>query len=273
MIDLRPIADGVLVARTTPLDVNVTLVLGDDAALVIDTLSTEAQARELHDAVRAVTDLPLSVLVTHFHFDHAFGAAVFAEAGARVWGHPFTATELVERGHHWKLRWHDEWASASPQLAEELTAVAIHAPDQLVPESAALDLGGRTVTVTHPGRAHTAGDLVAYLPDVDVLIAGDLVEEGNPPDFSDAYPLDWPSALARVRDLGTPTTTVVPGHGAVVDAAFVAAQHEQLASLDWLIRHGHRDGATVDTVASRGPYPIDTCRVAVRRGFAALNGD
>ena len=111
MIELRPVADGVFVARTQPLDVNVTVVLGDDGALVIDTLSTEAQARALLDAIRSVTLLPLTVAVTHFHFDHCFGAAVLAEGGRPIWGHPYVATELTERGRHWQSRWYDEWAS------------------------------------------------------------------------------------------------------------------------------------------------------------------
>ena len=100
MIELRAVADSVFVARTQPLDVNVTLVLGDETALVIDTLSTEKQARALLDAIRSVTPLPLTVLVTHFHFDHSFGTAVLAEGGRGVWGHPSVATELTERGRH-----------------------------------------------------------------------------------------------------------------------------------------------------------------------------
>jgi glyoxylase-like metal-dependent hydrolase (beta-lactamase superfamily II) len=272
VIELRSVADSVFVARTQPLDVNVTLVLGDETALVIDTLSTEKQARALLDAIRSVTPLPLTVLVTHFHFDHSFGTAVLAEGGRGVWGHPSVATELAERGRHWQSRWHEQWASTEPELAAGLAAVALQAPDHLVADSATLDLGQRIVTVTHPGRAHTAGDLMAYVPDVDVLVAGDLVEEGNPPDFSDAYPLEWPAAMRRLFDLASESTLIVPGHGAIVDAEFVDAQHAQLAALDWLIRYGHRDGATVESLASRGPFPVETNHVAVTRGFAALAG-
>jgi glyoxylase-like metal-dependent hydrolase (beta-lactamase superfamily II) len=272
VIELRPVADSVFVARTQPLDVNVTVVLGDETALVIDTLSTEAQARALYDAIRSVTSLPLTILVTHFHFDHALGTAVLAESGRPVWGHPFVATELTERRQHWQARWFEQWASVEPELAAGLAAATVQVPDHLVRDSATLDLGERIVTVTHPGRAHTAGDLIAYVPDVDVLIAGDLVEEGNPPDFSDAYPLEWPAAMRRLFDIASESTLIVPGHGAIVDAEFVDAQHAQLAALDWLIRYGHRDGATVESLASRGPFSVETNRVAVTRGFAALAG-
>jgi glyoxylase-like metal-dependent hydrolase (beta-lactamase superfamily II) len=272
VIELRPVADGVFVARTQPLDVNVTVVLGDDTALVVDTLSSEGQAHALLDAIRALTPLPLTVVVTHFHFAHCFGTAVLADGGRPVWGHPFVATELTERGPHWQSRWYEQWASAEPELAAGLAAATIHVPDHPVRDTATLNLGGRHVTLTHPGRAHTAGDVIAYVPDVDVLVAGDLVEEGSAPDFSDAFPLEWPEAMRRLFDLASETTLIVPGHGAIVDAEFVDAQHAELAALDWLIRYGHRDGATVESLASRGPFPVETNHVAVTRGFAALAG-
>ena len=44
----------------------------------------------------------------------------------------------------------------------------------------ALDLGDRQVELVHPGRGHTGGDLVVRVPDADVLLAGDLVEEPRP---------------------------------------------------------------------------------------------
>jgi len=268
-VRLREIAAGVFVARTDPLDVNVTLVVGDATALVVDTLSTEEQARALLAAVRAVTDRPLAVVNTHFHFDHCFGNAVVA-AGGPVYGHPATIDELGARGPAWQRRWHGEWVDTHPDLAAGLAAVTVRAPDHPVRETEALDLGGRGVTLSHPGPGHTPGDLVVHIPDADVLVAGDLIEEGNPPDFTDASPLDWPEAVAALLRACGPATKVVPGHGAVVGREFVSRQHADLARLDWLIRDAHADGATVESAASRGPFPPSVTRVAVTRGFAAL---
>ena len=272
MIEFRPVAEGVLVARTQPLDVNTTLVLGDATALLVDTLSTEAQARELLGAVRTITALPLTVLITHFHFDHCLGTSVLADGGRPVWAHPATAAQLAEHGPHWQRRWHDEWADAERELAEGVAAARIRVPDHLVPDTATLDLGGRRVTVSHPGPGHTDGDLTVQVPDADVVLAGDLVEQGAPPDFTDAHPLDWPEAVATLLRAATGSTVFVPGHGAPVGTDFVAAQHAELASLDWLIRDGHADKAPVEAVAARGPYPMKTCLVAVARGYAALDG-
>src|SRR5262249_29903480 len=101
-VTLREVAPGVFVARTDPLDVNVTLVLGDATALVVDTLSTAEQARALLAAVRSVTGLPLAVVNTHFHFDHCFGNDVIAAEGGPVYGHPYTIEELGPRGTAWQ---------------------------------------------------------------------------------------------------------------------------------------------------------------------------
>jgi glyoxylase-like metal-dependent hydrolase (beta-lactamase superfamily II) len=266
-----PVADGVFVARTHPLDVNVTLVVGDETALVIDTLSTDAQATALLAAIREITDAPLTVLNTHFHFDHCFGNTVVAASGRPVWAHENTATELTERGSRWQRRWAADYTATDPVLAEGLAQVNIQIPDHLVRDTAHIDLGGRRVTVSHPGHGHTNGDLFAYVDDADVLVAGDLVEESGPPDFADAYPIDWAEAVATMLHQTPAATVVVPGHGALVDSGFVHRQHADLAAFAWLIRDGHRDGATVDAVAARSPWPAEACRTGVVRGYAALD--
>ena len=268
-IEFVRVADGVFVARTQPLDVNVTVVLGDDAALVIDTLSTDAQATALLAGVRDLTGLPLTVLNTHFHFDHCFGNAVVAAGGRPIFAHENTVAELSEHGSHWQRRWHADYADTDPTLANGLAAVQIKVPDHVVRGTAHLDLGGRTVTMTHPGHAHTYGDLYAYIDDVDVLVAGDLVEESGPPDFGDAHPLEWPGSVGSMLRVATPATLIVPGHGVPVDVEFVARQQADLAAFAWLIRDGHRDGATVDSITARAPWA--GVRVGVERGYATLD--
>ncbi len=272
MTGLRRVADGVLVLRHPVLDVNATVVLGEQAALVVDTLSTAAQARELHTAVREVTPLPLIVVNTHFHFDHCHGNSVLADGARPIWGHVNTATQLRERGAHWLRRWYQQWLADEPELARELAAATVVPPDHPVTRATALDLGGREVLLRHYGRGHTDGDLVVLVPDAAVVLAGDLVEQGGPPDFADGYPLEWPDTVAALlRD--TPAGAVlVPGHGDLVDVGFVTAQHAELAALDWLIRQGDADGAPAPAVAAQAPFGPAAALVAVQRGYAQLAG-
>lgn len=95
-----------------------------------------------------------------------------------------------------------------------------------------LDLGGgREVLLADVGPAHSGHDLVAVVPGSPaIVLCGDLVEEsGEPQAGRDAFPARWPAALDRVLALGGEDAVYVPGHGAVVDAAFVRDQREQLA--------------------------------------------
>jgi glyoxylase-like metal-dependent hydrolase (beta-lactamase superfamily II) len=272
MSGFEEIRSGVYVLRYPVLDVNVTLVVGDGRALLVDTLSTDAQAGTLADEVRRITPYPLTLVNTHHHYDHCFGNRVLAVAGTPVWGHVAAAAQLREHGARWQRTWVEEWAGRDPEFAAALAAVEIRPPDQIVHQSSTVDIGGRPVELNHYGRGHTEGDLVVRIPDADVVVAGDLVEESGPPDFTDGYPLEWPDTLAALLPVLTPRTVLVPGHGALVDRDFVAAAHKDLSALDWLIREGDADQAPAEAVAAQAPFAPTAALTAVRRGYAELAG-
>jgi glyoxylase-like metal-dependent hydrolase (beta-lactamase superfamily II) len=268
------IATGVYVLRQPVLDVNSTLVVGGAVAAVVDTLSTDAQASELVAAVRAVTALPLVIINTHHHFDHSYGNSVVAQAspGCSIWAHEAAAAELRERGEVWRGEWYEEWLPREPEMAAALSAVTLLPPNRTVHGESIMDIGDRTLELRHLGRGHTDGDLVITVPDASVLLAGDLVEQGAPPAFGDSFPLDWPETVASMLRLVGSETVVVPGHGSVVDVDFASAQQEELARLAWLIRDGHADGAPIEAVAAKAPFGGETALIAVRRGYADLDG-
>jgi glyoxylase-like metal-dependent hydrolase (beta-lactamase superfamily II) len=191
--------------------------------------------------VRRVTELPWTVAITHGHYDHRLGTPALLPCP--VWAHPL----MRNVGH-------------LPRA---------HRPAHLVPAShhvdgsVELDLGERRVRLAHPGRGHTDHDVVAWLPDEQVLFAGDLVEQGAPPDYEDADPVAWPATLDALLALGP--ATVVPGHGEPVDAAFVAAQRAEIAEVTRLCRAVH-DGELDEAAAwASSPYPADVSRAALLR--------
>jgi glyoxylase-like metal-dependent hydrolase (beta-lactamase superfamily II) len=268
------IASDVFGLRYPVLDVNVTLVVGGEVAVVVDTLSTDAQARELLDVIRRITPLPLVLVNTHAHFDHCYGNGVLADSspGGGIWAHEAAANALRDRGEALQREWYREWLPLDPALAEGLAAVTVRAPNRTVHSESTMDIGGRVLELRHLGRGHTDGDLVVSVPDADVLLAGDLVEQGAPPSFGDSYPLDWPETVTALLHFAVPSTVIVPGHGGPVDVDFVRAQHDDLTTLAWLIRDGHADGAEIKAVAARAPFDPDTATVAVTRGYAELAG-
>jgi glyoxylase-like metal-dependent hydrolase (beta-lactamase superfamily II) len=203
------------------LDVNVGLILGARSCLVID---TGFGGDVVASGVRERTAAPVSVVYTHAHFDHVLGTAAFP--GCPVYAHPVCAERLPVPVDL------DGWADFTarqgfPAESELVRAAVVVAPTRLVASEERLDLGGREVRILHPGRGHTGGDLIVHIPDVATVFAGDLVEEGAPPQAgTDAFPAEWPATLDTLLTLRP--DVVVPGHGAPVDAAFVAAQQASL---------------------------------------------
>jgi glyoxylase-like metal-dependent hydrolase (beta-lactamase superfamily II) len=256
--------DGVFSRRYRSLDLNVGAVVCADGVLVVDTRATPTQARQLRDDLRRITRLPVRWVVnTHHHWDHTFGNAEFSGAG--VWGHERCAHTLAHHGEAMRER----VKARAPDLAEDFDAVDIVPPQHTFATEVTVSFGGRTVEMRHLGRGHTDNDIVISVPGTDVVFAGDLVEEGAPPAFGDAYPLEWPSANRALLDLVG--GVVIPGHGAVVDAAYVASQGEELTAVADLARRRHADGMTPDAAAAAGgPYPEQTLTEAFSRAWRHL---
>ncbi|MGW4154880.1 MBL fold metallo-hydrolase [Micromonospora chersina] len=267
------VADRVHLLRDPLLHVNVTLVVGDGEALLVDTLSTAGQARELAEAARAVTPHPWTIVNTHHHFDHCFGNATLAADPPRpVYAHAQATAVLRDHPDELRRAAAEEMRAEQPDLAAELARTELLTPTHAVRDEAVLDIGGRRVVLHHPGHGHTDADLVVHVPDADVLVAGDLVEQSGPPAFEESYPVQWPDAVAALLRLTTPATVVVPGHGAPVDVEFVRAQHAQLAQQAWLIRAGHTGSAPPERVAAESPFGARPGLIAARRGYAELDG-
>jgi glyoxylase-like metal-dependent hydrolase (beta-lactamase superfamily II) len=266
----REVGDRVLVRRHRAFDLNVGLVLGDRACLVVDTHCSEADGRELAEAVRRVTPDPWVVVDTHAHFDHCFGNAAFRPA--HVWGHRRCAEVMRSHGEaQRRLMAAAHREHGRPDVADQLEATRIDPPDELVDDVASLTVGGRPVHLRHLGRGHTDNDLVLVVADAAVLFAGDLVEQGAPPSFEDAFPLDWPATLDALVQLVD--GAVVPGHGDVVDRAHVLAQRAEIARAADLARAAYAGGRPVDAALAAMPFPPAVARTAAERAFRQLRGD
>ena len=271
----REVAPGVLVRRHRVFDLNVTLVLGDAAALVVDTHLHDGHARRLVTAIREVTSLPWVVVDTHAHFDHVFGNATFAQEqpGVHIWGTEGCRLDLESSGGLQRTLAAEQLReSGRADEADAVAAVEIVPPNHTFTTDTVIDLGGRTVVLHHPGRGHTGHDAVVEVPDAGVTVAGDLVEQGAPPAFEDSYPLEWPRTLdALLPRLGA---VVVPGHGDVVDPAFVAAQRDDLAVVADVARSLPPDAADGVLVRAAARLPIGRAAglVALRRAMALTAG-
>lgn len=259
---------GVYTRRYAELDLTVGLVVGSERCLVIDTRGSRRQGAELAGAVRTVTPSPPLIVLTHAHFDHAFGASALATSlgGSPIWAHTGCRSALAARGESDRREWTDRYrAEGEHALADDLAATPIATPTRTFEHSARVDLGDRTVELVHPGPGHTGHDV--FVAAGDVLFAGDLVEHAPGGSFTeesfgpDTRLESWPAALDRV--LARRPRVVVPGHGEPVGTAFVERARADLHALADL-REGVRTGAlTLAQALESAPLPPDACRAAL----------
>ncbi len=234
------VGDRVFRRRYESLDLNVGLVITEDSLVVIDSRANHRQADELRADLAHLTHLPVSTLInTHFHWDHTFGNARFPEA--TIIGHERTRAALASRGERMKRDLiGSDWVP--PEARPLFEEVVITPPEETFSAEMGITVGGRHLELRHLGRGHTDSDIVILVD--DVVFAGDLVEEGAPPSFDDSYPREWVGTLDRLLSLVA--GTVVPGHGDVVDGAFIRNQRNEISAAI----------ASIELEApEEGPYP------------------
>lgn len=213
-------------------DATVALVAGPDGVLLCDTGSSLREAVEVRCQAQALLGARVThIALSHPHFDHVLGTAAFA--GARVYGAAGSSGLL--RGGADEL-YADAVRHGLPEHDAAESADVLVAPRHEVCGTRTLDLGGgREVLLVNAGPGHSGHDLAVLVPGLSgspaIVFCGDLVEEsGEPQAGPDAFPARWPAALDRLLALGGEDALYVPGHGAVVDAAFVRAQRDRLAA-------------------------------------------
>ena len=263
------VGDRVFVRRYAFFDQNIAVVLGDDGVLIVDTRMTHRQADEILTDLRELTPLPVRAVVnTHGHHDHAFGNRVFRPAP--IWGHARCAT-MITRHRRAPARGRSRRSCrSSPTTLRRSSSIhrtSTFETDAIVP----FDAGGRLVELRYLGRGHTDNDIVVLIPDADVLLAGDLLENDATPYFGDGYPMDWPATVERLVDLAT--GAVVPGHGTVGDRGFVVRQMTEFRTIAELATMVHQGTIDLDAAVLRTPYPADAAREPLERALAQLRGE
>ena len=254
----RPVevASGVFVVPDgrVPLVPNIGVIVGDRAALVVDSgLGPRNGAIAYQIAHELAGDRPILLTLTHFHPEHGFGAQAFADA-----------TILYNRSQHEEFRQKAEgyltqFREFGGAIARELEGVEFVDPRIVYEGNADLDLGGRRVHLRTWGAAHSRGDQVIFLPDERILFTGDLVENRFYPIFPYVPPYDvdvdgdnWIRVIEALHDLDP--AIVVPGHGELGGADLLATTDEALKLLRSETKRLTGEGRSEDeTIAILGP--------------------
>ena len=199
-----------LYAFTAEGDPNSGVIVGDDGVMVIDAQATPVMARQVIDRVAKVTDRPIKyVLLTHYHAVRVLGASAYA--GAEILASEATRALIAERGKADM----DSEIGRFPRLFRAVESIpGLTWPSITFPDQISVWLGRREVRIMHIGRGHTAGDVVAFVPDANVVFSGDLVEYRSACYCGDAHFTDWPATLDRLAEFSA--KALVPGRGAAL---------------------------------------------------------
>lgn len=193
-ITSRPICEGVW-QLTDVLDNRAYLVAGARRALLVDTMFGLGSLR---DAVRALTDLPLTVVLTHRHFDHVggtyeFGEVLLSELDCGYFGYERALGEqgfgaLVDAG---VIGPSEAWA---PRDAAEPAV-------ELVCEGDVFDLGGLTVEAVSLA-GHTAGSMGYLVCERRLLLSGDAATPAMCLFFEESLSVGaWRATLEKMEGL------------------------------------------------------------------------
>ena len=199
-----------LYAYTAEGDPNSGVIVGDDAVMVIDAQPTPAMAGDLIARVAKITDKPIKyVLLTHFHAVRALGASAYKSA--EILASDATRGLIAERGKQDM----DSQIGRFPRIFRAAESIpGLTWPTITFPDQISVWLGRREVRIMHIGRGHTAGDVIAIVPDAGAVFSGDLVAHKSACYCGDAHFTDWLATLDHLAEMQA--NMLVPGRGAAL---------------------------------------------------------
>jgi glyoxylase-like metal-dependent hydrolase (beta-lactamase superfamily II) len=268
-----------------PQEGNTVFVVTDRGVVVFDAGGAPVMGEAIVAKVRAVTDTPITdVVLSHWHGDHMRGLQAIVAAFPRVTiaAHAFTRDAIAGSADRWLKRretmvpnirtavngalsagrdlsgrpldepervWLERGLSNADELDRENRRTAYVVPNATFDGRLTLFMGDREIQFLHLGNAHTAGDVVMWLPKEKIVATGDVVSAPVPL-MPSAYPNEFVDVLDRIRALGF--ATLVPGHGAVEhDATYLDLLADTIRTVTTQMKAFVAEGLAEDAAVGR----------------------
>ncbi len=229
-VDFKPVAKNVyafigeIEGRTYEnegLNANIGLVVTPSGAVLIDSGSSFQTARKIHEAVKRVTKQPVKWVINTGDQDHRWlGNGYFKDQGIETIAHADAQSDMKARSL--------EHMNGLKVLKERLDGTVPTLPSRFLSTSQTrLELGGMIFEIRHLKGGHTPGDSLVWLPQVNVLFAGDIVYVDR---VLGLHPVSntkaWLDSFAMIDALNP--QVIVPGHGQVTNLKTAQAQTRDL---------------------------------------------
>lgn len=210
---------------------NAGLVTDGDQSLLVDTLFDKVLTGQMLDAMRraepAATKRFRWLVNTHSNGDHCNGNELVE--GAEI----VASRACAEEMSHEHPRMMAALIDRAPSMGElgeyflhcfgafEFRGIEQRPPTRTFDGELTVQVGTRDVHLKQVGPAHTAGDVVAWVPDQRLVFTGDIL-------FIEGHPILWAGPVQNWLDacdyiLSLEPDLVVPGHGPITDRRGVQA--------------------------------------------------
>jgi len=205
--------------------------------VVVDTGPSYAYAESAYKAMQKIKSLPVKLVInTHIHDDHWLGNNYFTEQGIRI-----LATDdfkvNADMSEPTRMQTYistEAYAKTKPTL-----------PTEMISSDTTLTIGNQKLELKiAKHKAHTAKDMVVYLPQSNVLIAADLVFNDRLPSVRGGDINGWLSALDELDTLKA--KHVIGGHGNRTDKDAAQMTRQYFTQMRTEIRSAIADGLSID---------------------------
>ncbi len=185
---------------------NLSFIITDDGVIVINAGDNYLLAQALHREIRARTEQPVKFVILENGQGHAMlGMNYWQEQGATVIAHQDAVEEIESSGMDILQRMQQR--NRDKSMGTELST-----PDRVIGDTEILELGGERLEILHLGPTHSPGDLLVWMPERKLVIAGDMAfHQRLLPVFEDTDTAGWLETWNKFAALNA--ELVVPGHG------------------------------------------------------------
>jgi len=186
---------------------NLSFIVTTQGVVVINGGGSYLLAEALHTEIKKVTDQPVKLVFNENGQGHAMlGNSYWAKHGVDIVAHVDAAQEFKEYGPQ-SLR------NAVARIKDRADKTSVALPTLTFEDSYRVTMGGTLIEARYLGPAHSPGDIVIWLPEQSLVIAGDMAfHERMLPVFEHTMTADWletwDTAFAPLD-----ATYVIPGHG------------------------------------------------------------
>ena len=186
---------------------NLSFIITGDGVVVINGGASYQLAEALHNEIKAVTDQPVKLVFNENGQGHAMlGNSYWADQGVEIVAHTDAAAEFESHGGQ-SLR------AAQARVMEKADNTRVALPTQTFDDSYVVKMGDMTIEARYLGPAHSPGDIVVWLPEKSMVIAGDMAfHERMLPIFEHTMTADWIETWETEFE-ALNATYVIPGHG------------------------------------------------------------